>query len=894
MSFELISDIYIDDINTMCRHYKHVSGLSLIHTECNDTSDVVDINISIRTPAVDNRGTSHIVEHCVASEININNMNMLYNNACTYQDKTCYEYSINKNNCETIGSILKKIFFPKYKGNKNIFLREGWRLEYKNKNYKVSGIAYDEIKESFTSPLYTIMSYIPYTLYGNSIYGNISGGLTENIIDLKFEDIIKYHDIYYTPENCCIYLHGDICIDSIFKIIESTLENIKNTKVNIIDLENRIQKLNSNITKQYPVAKEGRRNNFIGMNYAINKPKNQLEYNIYYALSTILTNSKDGILVSSIKKNKIGNIIQSTFKNSLYLPYFTIILSYCKKNISEIFQKLCTDGLMKAINILPEVDIPNYIYNDIYINEKIDSFNLGKYIMEAYFSNINPFSYIIPIKYNSNDIDIILEKLKKEFVETPMYSIIDIFPKVSVDRLENSELIEKAINNGVVNEYKVNITKNTNANTVENNVKKIIYKDIETNYIYIPEEREIEGIRYFLYKRSDSNVDIHLYFDIGFFNVEQISYAKIFSEYLNQFLYDNKIEDIKLSCEVFNDYEKRFIVRINSDEINAIRLLKIFIDLVNCPKIDTIWLKSRMEQSKYKYELKMNKNMIPFLQSRTGSYFSQREFYIDSWAGIGNYKFLCKNYNCLNYEEILNISNLIFSKDNIWISIYARDDKCMCEDVNEIIRNIKSINTLSNNTLKFNMKNEGFIIPSETNYMAQGYSITGLGYEDSEKYKIMCSIISNNYLIPTLRNEYNVYSSGLAKYGENIFFFSYRDPNIILSSKVFQETGNYILKNIKNIIKDYQLYKYNFFNKIKDCKFTPENDYSTAKKFSQNYFKTKQEIYQEIYNLTEDDVFKFYNILDDLIKKDCYLIVGNDKMINQYAKNLNYIEYLTQ
>ncbi|HGG0417640.1 TPA: hypothetical protein ACJFE8_002428 [Clostridium sporogenes] len=893
MEFKLNSDKYIEDMDINCFKYMHRSGLSLVYVEDAKYIDKIDVNVTFKIPTINNKGTKHVIEHCIASEIY--SVKFLKQYARTVQDKTSYEYIIYKNDIDEIKKIIEEVFFPKYKDNKNIFLREGWRVESKNNKYQIKGIVYDEIREAFTSPLYKIMNYIPYTLNGNCIYGNIPGGIIEEILDLKFSDVIIYHDIYYKPTNCCIYVHGFKCINNIMEMIADILNNYtykyfnKNNKC-------KSAKTYKNFHITYPALKKLHEEYFMSINYSVSKPKNQFEYNVYNSLSYLISNEYMGDLTKKLEKNKIKGILKSTFKNSLIHPYFTIILSYCTKDAYNKFFHQCNQSLQKIILNLDIGDIANFVEADICKSGSIDGLILGKYIMEAFCANIDVFSYI----QDRGDYEIkrnFINRLKDLFLEKPKYTIIDLSMKNN-EEVNKSSLINKAIKNGVVNEYNYRDKNNkSKEDTVElcslhSNLNIGNFSNEPINDYQI---KQIDEIKYFLYNTNDSKVNMHIYFNITEFDYDGICCASILSKYLNSYFYSNNDQSVICFCKEFNDLDVRFVIKISSKKDKVIsKLRQIFFILkeISNENFDFDSINNLIYKIKGAYKLDLIYKTEQYLSSRISSYFLCKGFYNDPLRGIGNYKFIVNNLENNLTMKIRKFSKQILNKKNMIVSIYSNDNFNILKNIKNVFNEFHLSKGYGDKKIHSIIKNEGFLISSQLNYIAQGYNLEKLGYENNEKYKLLCKIITHNYLVPILRGKCNVYSCALIKDGNSIKFFSIKDPSISPTLEVFRQTDKYIINNIKNIKKQYNEYKKRFIYNYKEVESTSENDKNTLKVIFPNIYITKKQIISDLNDLKEEDVILFSDLIKDIIEKKCYCIIGNEKDIESNHKLFKSIENL--
>ncbi len=904
MDFTLISKIFFDDLNGYGYEYKHISGLSLIFVQDANCEEKTNINITLRTPAINNNAASHVIEHCIASQLNKVIFSKQF--ARTYQDKTSYEYIFSSDLIEEIQDIVKGIFEPEFKKNKNIFLREGWRLEEKNNKLSIRGVVFDEIKHAFTSPIYNIISHVPFTLYNDSIYGNISGGILENILDLSYEDIVDYHDHYYNLRNCCIFVHGNQCIEEIIQIISASISKLSTDKIN-----NPLKKQELYTYKKIPVfesaypsiIQDKEEHIFKSINFAVDKPKNQFEYNIYHFLCKHLLIYQDEILIKNIKKEEIGKTVKTVFKNSLYKPYFCILFPYCKNSTNEKFLKISMEILSDVIENINIKKIPNFILGDIFeSNNRMDGLRLGTYIMEAFFSDLCPFSYLLnPSSYDEKSA--FIERLKEILIISPNYSIINTKPHKEWESTIDNTLLKKAIKNGMVNAYKTTEEKFSKTEKWLYTSKKISNDLLEKNLFKNPIVEKKENIQYFFYKIEDSKINFHIYFDITDFTYEELCLTSILSICLNDYLNtSNENHKVKARCypifdEKNNSVSSRFVIHGSTDENNLEKVLN---------KIKEIWMlnnwdkdldriKEKLKDLKTAIDIKITQNVLSRLMTRELSYFSLSDFHKDAISGIGFYQFLVKVLKNpeLVIKKMNKLSQSVLTVDNALVSIYGKNKSFAIKNIKKFLQSFPQNKLRQSSGPSTNKKNEGFITSLNTNYMAFGFNYKNLGFEPSTRYEILCTMITHDYLFPILRNKYNVYGCELSILENNLIFLSLQDPNLMDTFETFKDTGAYIKNNINNLLKKFESYKYNYLAKLTHQNITPENDMATLKIVYPKTFKEKSEIVQELENpIRKKDIIIFHDLVKSVTDQNCYCVIGKEKSIKEKDNLFSFIDYL--
>lgn len=212
-------------------------GLEVLYIGCGDPENL--FAFSFRTPPLDSTGVPHIIEHSVLcgserfrtkepfSDLRRQTINTFLN-AFTEEDRTVYPASslIRKDYFDLMSVYSDAVFFPLLK--RGAFLQEGWRCESGDGGNALQGIVFNEMKGVYSSAESAASDAIDRALLPGTLYENDSGGDPLEIPKLSYEDFVAYHKKYYTPENCLVFLYGDIPleeqIDALEEFVLSRLE----------------------------------------------------------------------------------------------------------------------------------------------------------------------------------------------------------------------------------------------------------------------------------------------------------------------------------------------------------------------------------------------------------------------------------------------------------------------------------------------------------------------------------------------------------------------------------------------------------------------------------------------------------------------------------------------
>ncbi|XP_052861714.1 presequence protease, mitochondrial [Anopheles cruzii] len=226
---------YIADFNMTAYMFRHEkTGLQYLHVDRQDTNNVFSINF--RTTPFDSTGLPHILEHTVLCGSQkfpvrdpffkmLNRSLATFMNAMTGPDYTLYPFSstneIDYRNLQTI--YMDAAFRPNLKYLD--FLQEGWRLEHSElqdckSEYVFKGVVYNEMKGVFAENSAVFGQQFFNKMLPDHTYGYVSGGDPLEILSLRHEDLVNFHQRYYHPSNARIFSYGCFDLDRTMAFVD--------------------------------------------------------------------------------------------------------------------------------------------------------------------------------------------------------------------------------------------------------------------------------------------------------------------------------------------------------------------------------------------------------------------------------------------------------------------------------------------------------------------------------------------------------------------------------------------------------------------------------------------------------------------------------------------------
>ncbi|MCX7847946.1 MAG: insulinase family protein [bacterium] len=202
----------------VCQH--EATGACVVHLHADDEEQV--FAIVVRTPAVDDTGLPHILEHTVLcgsekypvkepfTEL-LKTSLATYLNAHTGSDHTTYPCaSINRKDFYNLASVYcDAVFHPRLL--KEHFQQEGYHLAWDDQGeLTVHGVVYQEMKGYYAELDQVIARHLHRCLFAGSAYAFDAGGEPVSILQLTYERFKAYYERHYHVGNAAFFFYGSL------------------------------------------------------------------------------------------------------------------------------------------------------------------------------------------------------------------------------------------------------------------------------------------------------------------------------------------------------------------------------------------------------------------------------------------------------------------------------------------------------------------------------------------------------------------------------------------------------------------------------------------------------------------------------------------------------------
>ncbi|HEV1991772.1 MAG TPA: insulinase family protein, partial [Candidatus Dormibacteraeota bacterium] len=199
------------------------TGARHIHIETQDDNNA--FAVFFPTVPKDSTGVAHILEHVVLAGsqrypvrdpfFSMTRRSLAtFMNAFTSADWTMYPFSSRneKDFMNLLDVYLDATFFPRL--SEDSFKQEGIRFEFEDladakSGLRYKGVVFNEMKGALAAPHAAMQRAIGRSLFKGLTYEHISGGDPQDIPNLTWDQLKRFHATHYHPSNAYFYTYGN-------------------------------------------------------------------------------------------------------------------------------------------------------------------------------------------------------------------------------------------------------------------------------------------------------------------------------------------------------------------------------------------------------------------------------------------------------------------------------------------------------------------------------------------------------------------------------------------------------------------------------------------------------------------------------------------------------------
>lgn len=863
-------------------------------------------------------------------------------NAMTYPDKTVYPVaSCNDKDFQNLMDVyMDAVLHPNIYQKEEIFKQEGWHyeLEEKDEPITLNGVVYNEMKGAFSSPEGVLEREILNSLFPDTAYGNESGGDPGCIPVLTYEDYLDFHRRYYHPCNSYIYLYGDMDVEEKLKWLdEAYLSHYEK-----ISIDSAIQKQKPfasvrKISKKYPVASSEPLNDnaYLSYNMVIGTSLDKKLYQAFEVLDYALLNAPGAPLKKALVDAGIGKDIMGSYDNGTYQPFFSIVAKNSNRSEEERFaeiirqvlkeqaegglnKKAVLAGINSAEFRYRESDFGSYPKGLIYGLQMLDSWLYDDALPFLHMESLETFQFL----RSQVNGDYFENLIREHMLENSHVSMVCIEPERGLNAKNEQELAKKlkAYKDKLSEEELEGLIADTRA-LKRYQEEPSLREDIEKIPVLKRSDMKKEaqpfvlskvdcGDTKILYSNLFSNGILYLnfLFDVRSVTEEELPYLGILKAVLGyvdtkKYDYGDLANEIHLNTggistvisaydnvKDISAHEARFEIRIKAlyDKLpEAMGLLKEI--LLHSKIEDEKRLKEILSELKSRLQMSLSSCGNSVSANRAMSYFSETAKISDLTLGVGFYRVVAdyEEHFEEKKEELVQklkaLARFVFTKEHLLAGVTC-DEKGFVK-IPEAVKGLwealpraEEKRPFAKMTLK--QSNEGFMDASKVQYVSRAGNFKDAGFSYTGALRILKVILSYDYLWQNVRVKGGAYGcgGGFMRSG-NVYFSSYRDPNLEKTNEIYDHMPDYIRAFCAD---ERDMTKY-IIGTVSELD-TPLNPAAKGMRSLTAYlmqvdYEDVQRERDEIIGATQEEIRKTAELVEAVLSQKNFCVIGNEEKI---------------
>ncbi|KAK2198002.1 bifunctional Peptidase M16 [Babesia duncani] len=238
---------YIADLNLVAAFYRHKeTGLTIVSLVTAESAGrEMCFDIVVPTLPFNDKGCPHVLEHSVLSGSDnypakdaflmiLQGGFQSFVNAFTYKDRTSYLFASTneKDFFKTAHFYTDSFFRPTIRHVEDVFKREAWHYKVEpisscgdgadqhsteqgdgillhDRRVSYSGVVYSEMKKAYSDAVDRAQDLVYARLYTNN-YKYDSGGNPEDIVELKYPELVNFYKQHYGTNTATMYFYGPV------------------------------------------------------------------------------------------------------------------------------------------------------------------------------------------------------------------------------------------------------------------------------------------------------------------------------------------------------------------------------------------------------------------------------------------------------------------------------------------------------------------------------------------------------------------------------------------------------------------------------------------------------------------------------------------------------------
>ena len=722
---------------------------------------------------------------------------------------------------------------PMIMTDESIYRTEAWRYEMADMDspLTLNGTVYSEMTGALTLQRSATDNARTATFPG-SVAAYNSGGIPRYIPDMTWDSLKEYHNRFYHPSNCLAYLYGSYEDYTAFlKLLNEAFAPYEKQDFSFTD--SGYTRITEPVVTSVPyaVAEGTDTTNQSTVNYYILCPglrENKEEQRIVDHADLMLITTGSPLMENLKKAFPAGSF---TCSREPAGPDDAVLFTAnnVNKDDAETFRKIVNDSLKQIVQ-----DGFDPVQVDATATRQLLT---GKLIMEggspiqgvvgeicdSYAQTGNPFEYCEKMEAQAhiqeeNDKGLLTAAIEKWLADPALYTLTTTYPEPGLKEKQDAALAEKLaeIKAGMTEEEKQAIIDATNTKPAEEDTSEMVASLTAVTVADLPEEvREIrytdetgaDGVRRM---NMTANVDevglIDLFLDVRGLSQEDLQYARLFSQLLGQLDTDaHTKEELALLMGRYLTGGSYKIMSFDTADRNDVTAylaaewialdkdLAAGYDLVKETLFHTQFtdIPALTEKiSALKSSVRSTISAAPFMvvttrqagiddpQSRLQDYLNYTPYYaflesVEQQMAAEPEAVVARLQAVQSFLANRSGAMAIYAGNEDSIALNAPLADAFFADLPDEKREYPAYN------LPAADRKEGLSVDGNIQYNCLTASFRELGIEPDYAFDVIGSVISDQVLIPILRDQLGAYSVSCGMNGDTgLMIYSYRDPNV--------------------------------------------------------------------------------------------------------------------
>lgn len=863
-------------------------------------------------------------------------------NAMTGSDITTYPVASmnNKDYFNLMHVYLDAVFNPQIYSDPKILQQEGWHYELNSKDepLRYKGVVYNEMKGAYSSPEVELDYQINKILFPDNTYGVSSGGYPTEIPKLTYEYFLDFHKKYYHPSNSYILLYGNADLNQELEFIDR--EYLSKYDVSPDKVEIPLQKpfdALKDVEKTYAVPEGSPLENqtFLSLSFVAGQSTDRALCMAFDVLTEALVNHESAPIRIALQEAGIGHDVRATF-NEAQQNVFQITVQNANPEDKDRFREIVFSVLKKVSEEGLDKTMIEGILNRMEFRLKEgDSAQKGLMCLmmtyQTWFFANNPF---VGLEFNKPlaevkkalETNLLETTIKSHLISNPHALLLVLKPesglqtKIDLATTEELKAYKAGLSDEELNKLVAQTKELLEYQQSEDSPEALatipmleladIGKEIE--WYAVAEKTVADAPVLHFDEFTNDIIYSNLYFDVRVLPQELIPYANLLSTLLGKLGTENYScgeLDNALNIHTGGFYasttsflenktdEKlipKLLVTSKATADKTGKLFELIDEILNKSNFgDTLRLKELITREQARVDSDIKNNGLNYAMTRLNSYYLNAGMFNELGSGLEYYRFitgLSGNFNEKAAEiqaKLSETAKLLFAKENViaGVTCSEKDYPAFSEGMEKLCASLpKDVVTLNEWKFDFTKKNEGLLTASKVQYVVKGYDYKKLGYKYDGKMRVLNQVISTDWLQNQVRVIGGAYGgfAGFSPTG-NVYFASYRDPNLKETLENYDNTVDYLDK-FEADEKTMTRFIIGTVSRLDQ----PMNASDKGNLAFQRYFEktTPEELKAEreaVLSATSADIKAMSKLVADILGQDVICVYGNDEKIKENA-----------